>query len=234
MRAKVIYDVNALPAGLKPQVLQQLTDEGLVLYDSKTGKAPMIIDPEGQTVLTLVDTKGNEVDFDKFRIHVEDKLYWEREIYKCTNSPEYFYEKYLVYKPTLEETAKYVESLKLPEVTDFKDESQRKALKAKLDKIANIYTKEYLKDLKEKWDEFDVAYIEETKYIKSQYPKEDPTTKEVINKIKKIGTKYLSEKHYKQLVRPGGKFDNEQLKVESLEYLIRVWWEQKQNSSKDC
>ena len=94
---KMIYDINALPEGLRVDMLLKIKDaHNAVFYDGDKGSRPRFVNVgENEIdVPTLVNTSGETVSFEKFVAEQIDSEFWDRELYSCQKSLIYYYTHY--------------------------------------------------------------------------------------------------------------------------------------------
>ena len=156
---KMIYDVTALPENLRVDTLLKIADShNAVFFDSTRGTRPRFVEVgEDAPIPTLVDTKGEVKDFDKFLEMQVDKEYWDRELYNCKKSPIYYFTHYKteVWPVEQPKLTAYLESIGLGDISSSdsttaaqKWEDQKAAVAA----ATKDFTIEHLQELKPKVD----------------------------------------------------------------------------------
>lgn len=160
-RFKVIYDVQAVPNGLTVERLSKLGDSGWLFYDSNKGNRPKIVETGlgNETIelgVNFVDTKGVTVDYDKFEKQLNDKDYWDRQLYKCKNSPLYYFKEFGSLKAvtTSAEETEFLSNHNLLHTSTTSDAASKeyKEMMGAYKEFSDSVTIESLKFLKPKMD----------------------------------------------------------------------------------
>lgn len=243
---KMTYDVASLPEGVTPKGMLQTADvHGLVVYDSTKGNKPTFVLTENteEELPTLLDANGKEVDLTKFQQETEERLHWEKELYKCKKSPLHYFKNYINYKPTSEQIDKFYKdnNLEVPEsyYTAKDEEGRTKAREELAKKYEDFYTNNITQDnliakkvLFEKDKEFK---DNETKEISDAFltqTSKEATVDNIVNSISKLGKKNIPNSKYKMYVKKNGQLDKKLLKGTDIFYLVRLWKVMNSNSLK--
>ena len=232
---KLVYDIQALPNAMGPDLLVKLADSGFVFYDSEKGQRPKFIQvgDQGDEVLpVLVDTKGKEVSLEDITKEWEDKEYWRKELYKCKHSPLHYFTNYLSVspKPTQQEVNEFLESIGMGAKTDS-DEVTKEEITRVREAFAETVTLEKLQSLKPVRDRIDEEYTQETEELMAEAAKEFDLTgtneklvvDKLINTILKSPTKNCNESLKYYVNEKTGRWDKPMLKITDKDILVRLW-----------
>ena len=232
---KLVYDIQALPNAMGPDLLVKLADSGFVFYDSEKGQRPKFIQvgDQGDEVLpVLVDTKGKEVSLEDITKEWEDKEYWRKELYKCKHSPLHYFTNYLSIspKPTQQEVSEFLESIGMGAKTDSDIVTKEEITKVR-EAFAETVTLEKLQSLKPVRDRIDEEYTQETEELIAEAAKEFDLTgineklvvDKLINAILKSPTKNCNESLKYYVNEKTGRWDKPMLKITDKDVLVRLW-----------
>jgi len=149
---KLVYDVKSTPQGLDISNLVSIFNgHHVVFWDSSNGgtKPKLYSDEDLEATLAVVDTKGVEMDFQRYHDEFADKEFWDKELYRCQSSPLYYATNYLttVWPADDKEVADYIKSIGLVNIkNDAKDAQEQWAKQKELVKAAGKLIK--LEDIK--------------------------------------------------------------------------------------
>ena len=232
---KLVYDIQALPNAMGPDLLVKLADSGFVFYDSEKGQRPKFIQvgDQGDEVLpVLIDTKGKEVSLEDVTKEWEDKEYWRKELYKCKHSPLHYFTNYLSVspKPTQQEVSEFLESIGMGAKTDSDIVTKEEITKVR-EAFAETVTLEKLQSLKPVRDRIDEEYTQETEELIAEAAKEFDLTgineklvvDKLINAILKSPTKNCNESLKYYVNEKTGRWDKPMLKITDKDVLVRLW-----------
>lgn len=232
---KLVYDIQALPNAMGPDLLVKLADSGFVFYDSEKGQRPKFIQvgDQGDEVLpVLVDTKGKEVSLEDVTKEWEDKEYWRKELYKCKHSPLHYFTNYLSVspKPTQQEVNEFLESIGMGAKTDS-DEVTKEEITRVREAFAETVTLEKLQSLKPVRDRIDEEYTQETEELIAEAAKEFDLTgineklvvDKLINAILKSPTKNCNDSLKYYVNEKTGRWDKPMLRITDKDVLVRLW-----------
>ena len=232
---KLVYDIQALPNAMGPDLLVKLADSGFVFYDSEKGQRPKFIQvgDQGDEVLpVLVDTKGKEVSLEDVTKEWEDREYWRKELYKCKHSPLHYFTNYLSIspKPTQQEVSEFLESIGMGAKTDSDVVTKEEITKVR-EAFAETVTLEKLQSLKPVRDRIDEEYTQETEELIAEAAKEFDLTgineklvvDKLINAILKSPTKNCNESLKYYVNEKTGRWDKPMLKITDKDVLVRLW-----------
>lgn len=168
-RFKVVMDINALPERLDMATFAKLTDMGYIIYDSTKGNRPKLYIIEGDVdpavLPSFVDTEGKEVDLAAWQKKYDDEEYWRKELYKCRQSPVYYFVNYISTsaKPTQKQITEFLEGIGLgPTSESVESEEALAIMKAKREAFASSVLLETLQLLKPVKDSINAEYEDET------------------------------------------------------------------------
>ena len=173
-RFKVVMDIKALPERLDMATFAKLTDMGYILYDSTLGNRPKLYVIEGDTdpesVPVFVDAAGQEVDIKSWQKKYDEEEYWRKELYKCRQSPVYYFTNYISAsaKPTQKAITEFLNTLDLgPTSESVESEELLAEIKTKREAYASTIDLDVLKTLKPVKDSIAAEYEAETeeKYV---------------------------------------------------------------------
>lgn len=232
---KLVYDIQALPNAMGPDLLVKLADSGFVFYDSEKGQRPKFIQvgDQGDEVLpVLVDTKGKEVSLEDITKEWEDKEYWRKELYKCKHSPLHYFTNYLSIspKPTQQEVSEFLESIGMGAKTDSEEVTKEYIAEVR-ESFAETITLEKLQSLKPVRDRIDEEYMQETEELIAEAVKEFDLTgtneklivEKLINTILKSTTKNCSDSLKYYVNEKTGRWDKPMFKITDKDVLVRLW-----------
>lgn len=232
---KLVYDIQALPNAMGPDLLVKLADSGFVFYDSEKGQRPKFIQvgDQGDEVLpVLVDTKGKEVSLEDITKEWEDKEYWRKELYKCKHSPLHYFTNYLSIspKPTQQEVSEFLESIGMGAKTDSEEVTKEYIAEVR-ELFAETITLEKLQSLKPVRDRIDEEYMQETEELIAEAVKEFDLTgtneklivEKLINAILKSPTKNCSDSLKYYVNEKTGRWDKPMFKITDKDVLVRLW-----------
>lgn len=151
---KLVYDTASLPKGLDPGNMTKIYEHHHVIYwdSSNGGTKPQLYNEDGtKAKLSIVDTAGISMNMEEYSKAFKDAEYWEKELYKCKNSPHYFWANYgtPTYPHTQDGLRKYLSQAGLIDIIE-KDSDKAKKMwekqKEKLKVLTDTYTIEFLKE----------------------------------------------------------------------------------------
>ena len=164
-RVKIVMDTRAIPNSMSAEMFVKLAEQGFVFWDSELGVKPRLFltndkNEEEEIVLNLVDTKGKEVDVDAFNAQYQENEYWRKEMYKCKQSPLYYFENYycLDAEITQAQIDEFFHSIGLREQTAAESSDSEKAMqlydaqKEAREAFAKTVDLEFLKERKPQKD----------------------------------------------------------------------------------
>lgn len=239
-RFKVVMDVTSLPQTLGVDMFAKLADSGFIFYDSSKGQRPKLylidgeVDPE--TVPAFVDIKGQELDIEDLKKQWEDEEFWRKELYKCKQSPLYYFTNYVSInpKPSTSEVDAYLESVNMGATEDSGEVGPdviNQRTKEIREKYAASIKLEDLKTLKPVRDRIDGEYELQTEEFIEQVVKEYDLSGKVEKAIKdKIISVILKSKpaaapqdlkYY--IVEKSGRWDKALMLATDLDVLVRLW-----------
>lgn len=237
---KVVFDLKAMPEGLSTDLFVKLCDQGFIFYDSEKGNRPKLyetgeLNGEDKTVPAFIDTKGEEVDMTLLQKQLEDEEFWRKELYKCKQSPLYYFTSYasLSPKPSQEEIDEFLTNNGFGAKKDSEEAATvsedvvkvREAFSAKI-------TLEHLKDLKPVRDKLDAEYETETEDLQKEAAevfelsathtegiKKKLITALMKTKVKEakgvLKTTYINEST--------GRWDKAMFRATDIDVLLRLW-----------
>jgi len=235
---KLVCDVQAMPTGMSVEQFAKLADGGFIFYDSDKGRRPKLYTIDGdveQETPVFIDTKGKEVDLETIQAKWEDEEFWRKELYKCKNSPIYYFNHYYSadYKPTQESLEKYLKDIGMEATNDSGDLGEEAVQKTKdlRESYANSITLELLKNLKPVRDSLKEDYDKETEKLKKEVVEkyelsgklEEPIKEKIVNSILKVKPKEAPEKLKYYIDEKKGKWDKLLLRMTDIDILLRLW-----------
>lgn len=171
-KAKLVYDIMSIPKGMDVGNLVKIYEQHHVIFwDSshEKGTKPKLYGVDGTDAdLIIVDTKGKEIDLEYYSKQFKDEEYWDKELYKCKNSPIYFWSNFGtgVWPHTSADLSVFTKSLGMEQL-EAKDSEVAAKLwekqKAKVKKSMEFVTIEFLKERKAVIDVLKVKYEQEVK-----------------------------------------------------------------------
>lgn len=171
---KTVVDVNSIPTGMTPTQWVKLADTGYIFYDSEKGGRPRLfpigtIEDDVEMQPQFIDTRGVEVSLEEVQKSWEETNFWDKELYKCKNSPLHYYTNYLSTnpKPTQAEVDEYLKTLGLAPTADSEDVMKEEAKQARL-KFSESITLQHIQDLKPVRDAIKAEYDNETELYKEE------------------------------------------------------------------
>lgn len=234
-RFKTVVDVKSIPAGMSPAQWVKLADNGFIFYDSENGHRPKLYEignvrEDVEVTPVFVAADGKEVSLEEVQKSWEDTNFWDKELYKCKQSPiQYFVNYYSTNpKPTQKEIDEYLGTLGLAATADSGDVMKEEAKQARL-KFSESITLEHLKDLKPVRD----AIVAEYNVVTDKYKAEAQEVFDTLNE------KLLSDKVITAIMKtPARKavmplkeyvderkstWDKQMLRAIDFDVLIRLW-----------
>jgi len=163
---KLVYDIKSLPQGLDPGNLTKIYEQHHLVYwdSSKGGTKPQLYgDDDKKSPLMIVDLEGQRMNVARYAQEFSDNEFWDKELHNCRNSPMYFWANYgtPVYPHIQEDLKKYLTDIGLIDIVE-KDSEKAKVLwekqKAKIKKVTDKYTIEFLKERKAAIDALKAEY----------------------------------------------------------------------------
>ena len=234
-RFKTVVDIQAIPKGMSPVQWVKLADTGYIFYDSEVGSRPRLfpigtLEEDVEIVPQFIDSKGQEVSLEEVQKTWEDNNFWDKELYKCKNSPLHYFTNYLSTnpKPTQAEIDEYLKSLNLGATADSEDGMKEEAKQARL-KFSESISLEHLKDLKPvrdaikaEYDAITQIYREEAKLALDAIDTEALTGK-IITAIMKTPAR-KAEMPLKEYVDSRKHiWDKQMLRATDFDVLVRLW-----------
>lgn len=236
---KLVYDMQSMPQGLATDMFAKLCDSGFIFYDSDKGNRPKLYttgeaNGEDKLVPVFVDTEGKEVDIEDFKAKMEDEEFWRKEIYKCKQSPLYYFSNYASpdLQPSKEATDAFLDSIGFGASDDSEDAAtvNEKTRKIREEYAASI-TLDQIKSLKPVRDRMDEEYQMETQGFIKEFADLHGFTEtnviaikpKLITTLMKIKPKDAPEKLKYYLIEKTGRWDKALMKAEELGTLIRLW-----------
>ena len=232
---KLVYDIQALPTSLAPDMMVKLADSGYIFYDSEKGQRPKLYSTgEAGDELNpiFIDVKGKEVELDDIKKEWEDKEFWRKELYKCKHSPLHYFTNYLSIspKPTQQEVNEFLESIGMGAKTDSDEVTKEEITKVR-EAFAETITLEKLQSLKPVRDRIDEEYTQETEELMAEAAKKFDLTgineklvvDKLINAILKSPTKNCNESLKYYVNEKTGRWDKPMLKITDKDVLVRLW-----------
>ncbi len=235
-RFKVVADIQAMPTGMDAATFAKLCDAGFIMYDSSKGNRPKLYCVEGDvdpiTIPVFVDTKGDELDIKDLQKQWEDDEYWRKELYKCKQSPLYYFSNYVSpnVKPSQEEINAYLERIGMGATTDSESQTPEK-----VKEVRGAYAKtvhlEDLKNIKPVKDKLLQEYDAETQeLLKEVYEKheltgsnEKMTIDKMVTDILKVKPKDAPTKLKYYIEDKSGRWDKPMLRMTDIDELVRLW-----------
>ena len=227
-RYKVVVDTEAIPKGMAPDMWVKLADSGYIFYNSLTGKRPQVHAIGGDELEpAFVDTKGEEVKLDEIQKIWEDSNYWDKELYKCKQSPIYYYTEYFsIYpKPTQKNINDYLESIGLGLSNDSEISAEAKEIRKK---HAESIKLEDLKNFKPNMDKLREQYATYTESLKARFKEvtgtvlDETIETKVVTEITKTQPAEASEL-LREFLDKRGKWDRNLIRVSDLDVVLRAW-----------
>jgi hypothetical protein len=232
---KLLYDVNALPYSLAPDMMVKLADSGYIFYDSEKGQRPKLfqVGEAGDVTLpVMIDVKGEEVPLENIKKEWEDKEFWRKELYKCKQSPLYYFTNYLSItpKPTQKEVNEFLESIGMGAKTDSSALDSEEVQKIREEFSTNI-TLKHLQDLKPVRDKVDEEYTQETETLLEEAAKffdlsgkhQEPIKEKIILALLKTPTKGCPEELKYYVEAKSGRWDKALMRATDIDVLVRLW-----------
>ena len=159
-RMKLVYDINAAPAGLDIGNLVKIYESHNVIFwdSSKEGMKPKLYGVDGhEAPLAVVDVEGKEMNLAQFTKDFADEEFWKKELHNCKNSPIYFWSHYGTscwpYKSA--ELSEYLKSIGMNDLDNTDTESV---------KYKKLWAKQVAK-VKQTTDKFTIEFLRERKAI---------------------------------------------------------------------
>jgi len=243
-RMKLVYDVNAVPAGLDIGNLVKIYEmHNVVFWDStKEGVKPKLYGVDGhEAPLAVVDMEGKELDLGAYSREFAEVEFWKKELHNCKNSPIYFWSHYgtSVWPHTSKDMSAYLKSIGMDKVVADDDEHAKKLWekqKAKVKVATDKYTIEFLKERKAVVDIVKNDYDERVKaleillkeYVKLYETDGTPLEprKQIANIMEKIRRSLPVHPNYSDTYRTKkGKWDLPMLLVTNYDYLLEILYE---------
>lgn len=239
-KLKLVYDITSMPMGLDPSNLVKLYENNNVVFwdSSKEGTKPMLYNTitEEEVELALIDTKGNEVEFEPFLQEYMDNEFWNKELHKCKQSPLYYYNNYLTdhWPVKSSKQSAYLASIGLGDLpTNDSDEAKdawEKKKAARLEATKNL-TIEELKELRPNVEEMVENYNAVIEKLEEKYKvklsdtttgvmKEEKQKREVL--IRDI-KKYAVPAQYSEYRTKKNKWDLPMLAATGYDVLLRMF-----------
>lgn len=232
---KTLVDTNCIPAGMTPTQWVKLADTGYIFYDSEKGNRPKLYaigttDEDVEMVPQFIDVKGKDVSLEEIQKTWEDNNFWDKELYKCKNSPIQYYINYLSTnpKPTQKEIDTYLGTLGLAASADSDDGMKEEAKQARL-KFSESITLEHLQNLKPVRDAIKQEYDNETAIYKAEAQKALDTLDEtllsakVITEIMKTPARKAEMPLKEYVDERKHTWDKQMLRAIDFDVLIRLW-----------
>jgi len=238
---KVVYDVQSCPIKLGiANMIKIFNNHKIILWDSTLGTKPKMY--KGEKLVSaykFVDTKGENIDLEKYKQQYLDQEFWAKELYNCKHSPVYFYANYATEKYPVEQSgiSKYVKSLGLEDLSDIKDSTKASdawaGQKEIIAKSLSFITVELLKTRKAVVDVLKINY--ENKVSKIEKACKDSVklffndtpiieSKRVNYLIRKIRIYKISDK-YSAYINKKGKWDIPMLESTGYIPLLLMFYE---------
>ena len=227
-RYKVVVDIEAIPKGMAPDMWVKLADSGYIFYNSLNGKRPQLHAIGGEELEpAFVDTKGKQVELIEIQKIWEDSSYWDKELYKCKQSPIYYYTEYFsIYpKPSQKNINSYLESVGLGITNDSEITEAAKEVRKK---HAESIKLEDLKNLKPNMDKMRDQYAAYTETLKTKFKEVTGTVlnetieTKIVTEITKTSPAEASEL-LREFLDGRGKWDKTLLRVTDLDVVLRAW-----------
>lgn len=234
-KLKVVVDVRSIPDGLSVDLFTKLMDRGIVFYDSDKGHRPKLYKIDGdieEELPTIVDARGETIDYEVIQKEWEEEEYWRKELYKCRMSPIHYYTNYAAKnaKPTQEELDSYLKSIGLTPTNDS-TKLDTDEMKEKRDAFAKSIKLEDLQAMKAVRDKIKEEYDHETEALTEELSVvtgisgfvEKAVRDKIIYSIMKSDVKEATKnlKHYVDDKR--GNWDKKLLAVTDTDVLLRLW-----------
>lgn len=232
---KLITDINAIPAGMSPDLYAKLVDGGHVFYDSSKGNRPKLFEYEqGDLELTFCDVSGKTIDPELLSKQMEDEEFWRKELYRCKQSPLYYFCNYVSAnpKPSQTDIDEYLNAngFGAKEDSDEAALPNEEVIKTR-ELFANKITLEDIKNLKPVRDRLDQEYNDVTDSIRSKASKkyditfdnEKSITSKVITALMKTSTKEAKTEMLPYIDEKSGRWNKSMFKVTDLDILLRLW-----------
>lgn len=236
---KVILDINSRPKGIDAELWLKLMDRGMIVYDSTEGNRPKLYEvgtASGEDVIipALVDAKGKEVNIDDFNKKLEDEEFWRKELYKCKQSPLYYFTQYgsTELKPSQEAITKFLKDTGFEAKADSDDAAVITERTRKIrEKFSSTITLEKLQDLKPVRDSMDAEYEAITMELRVEFGEKhdvSPThdaeiRRRVVTSIMKTKTKDAPESLRMYVLPKSGRWDKSLFNATDLDVLLRLW-----------
>lgn len=236
---KLIMDVAAFPNGMTAPLFTKLCDSGIVFYDSTRGRRPKLYDvgeDDGKDKMSIevVDTEGKAIDVETINARFEDEEFWRKELYKCKQSPLYYFSNYFSTnpKPSQDEIDSFLASRGFEKNEDSDDAAEINEKTKKIrDEFSATITLEHLKDLKPVRDRIDAEYEQETEERVAKAAKAfkcTPThTSKIIStittKIMKTPVKEATDELRFYINERTGKWDKNLIRATEIDILVRLW-----------
>lgn len=234
-RFKTVVDVNAIPAGMTPTQWVKLADTGYIFYDSEKGNRPKLfpigtVEDDVEMQPQFIDTKGKDVSLEEVQKSWEDTNFWDKELYKCKNSPLHYFTNYLSTnpKPTQAEVDEYLKSLGLGATPDSEDGMKEEAKQARL-RFSESITLQHIQDLKPVRDAIKAEYDNVTELYKEEARAAldaidiEALSKKIITEIMKTPAR-KAEGDLKEYVDERKHiWDKQMLRAIDFDVLIRLW-----------
>jgi hypothetical protein len=216
-----------------------LCDAGYILYDSTVGNKPKLFhtgvaSEENVPIYSFVDTEGKDVDVSAFNAKMQDEEFWRKELYKCKQSPMYYFTSYVSEnpKPTQGEIDAYLKSIGFEKTNDSETAAEiNEKTRLIREAFSQTITMQKLQDLKPVRDKMDEEYLEETKDLQERVAEffdisstHDAKIKEkTITYLMKIKPKDSCEDMRYYVNEKTGRWDGSLLKATDIDVLLRLW-----------
>lgn len=144
---KLVYDTTSVPENLGiANMIKIFEQHRVVFWNSDKGIKPVFYSDDGKTPkeIAIVDTTGQEIDFEMYQREFDEYMFWDKEIHNCKNSPIYYFTNYATteYPATNEGTRMYLKSIGLVDINVSDSSKATKAWEKQKDIV-----KEAMKDI---------------------------------------------------------------------------------------
>jgi hypothetical protein len=204
---KVVYDITSTPEGLDIQNMVKIFENHhVVFWDSgKGGLKPSLYESDRKLPTLIVDTKGQELDIEKYSKEFAEQEFWDKELHRCQSSPMYLFSNYLTseYPHTSAKLKVYLESIGATAIEAKNEEEAQKLWKeqqVRVKKALSTLTKEELMEHKKRIDILKFNYEDRMAkleaalspgFVRLTKPNNEPLTvlkkkANIVTKIRKI------------------------------------------------
>lgn len=249
LKMRLVYDVKSVPYKLGiANMIKILEQHRIVFWDSTDGIKPSFYSLDGApSDLLIVDTKGQEIDFEQYQREFDDNVFWDKETYNCKHSPIYYWNNYgtPIYPATLEGTRKYLSSLGMKDLPVMDSAKAKKAWdkqKEAVDKAMKFVTLEHLKERKAVLDllraEYEQKVIALEKLVDGEVnlfnAKGEPLepNKRISNLVGKIKTFSPVPERWKEYRNKKRRWDGAMLYNTNYDILLEIYYAIRPNTNK--